>query len=142
MELELSQGLILQTYIVGQGLMTDQSDEDDWPLYISSMPDVKTNCGAIYSSSGKIDGKLSNGEVVQHPGIQLRIRSNVYETGYAKIEEITLALDGVNKKEVSVDGFTYQIQNVSRGSTINSESDAKRRFLFTVNFMVTLNKVV
>ena len=81
--LECSVISILAAYIINNlSLMTDPSDGSDWPLYKSSMPDsdnVKTNCGAIYDTAGVLDGKLSTGKVVQHPGIQISIRSNNHE---------------------------------------------------------------
>jgi len=119
----------------------------NWPLYVSSMPDgdgVKTNCGAVYDTAGILDGKLSSGEVVQHPGIQLRIRSSDYEVGYAKIEELALALDNVNQDTIVVKGNTYLLQNISRTTSVvplGSERGYKRRFVFTVNFLITIRKI-
>ena len=132
---------IIQTYLVGEGIVTEPSDGGDWPLYTSHLPDVIGDCGAIYDRSGKLDGKLSNGEVISHPGIQLSIRSDDYETGYAKAEAIALLLDGVNKETVVIGTDSYLLQNVSRAAFIISNIDAKRRFLFMVNFLVTLKKL-
>ena len=139
---------IVATYIIDTlSLMTSPSDTDDWPLYISSMPDgdaVETNCGAAYDMAGKLDGKLSSGEVVQHPGFSLTIRSDDYETGYSKIEEIALALDDMDKVSVNMDGTTYQIQNMSRHTTISpldTQKGTKRRFLFVVSFLVTVKEL-
>lgn len=140
---------ILAYYIINTlSLMTAPSDESNWPLYISSMPDgddVKVDCGSIYDTAGMLDGKLSSGKVVVHPGIQLRIRSDDYEQGYAKIEAITLALDDVVRDTVTVSGDSYLLENVSRSTPIvplGSERGYKRRFLFTVNFLITLKKIV
>jgi len=140
---------ILADYIINTlSLMTTPSDEGNWPLYLSSMPDgdnIKTNCGAIYDTTGVLDGKISDGEVIQHPGIQLRIRSDDYEIGYAKIEAIALALDSVLFDIVSIDAVDYLLQNVSRTTAVvplGSERGYKRRFLFTVNFLVTLRKII
>jgi len=146
--LETSVISILAAYIINNlSLMTDPSDGNDWPLYISSMPDgdnIETNCGAIYDTAGVLDGKLSSGEVIQHPGIQLRIRSDDYETGYAKIEAIALALDDVSWDTIVVGGNTYLLQNISRTTSVvplGSERGYKRRFVFTVNFLITIRKV-
>jgi len=137
---------ILSAYIINNlSLMTDPDDRADWPLYISSMPDDEVNCGAIYDTAGVLDGKLMTGEVIIHPGIQLSIRSNDYETAYAKIEAITLALDDINWDTIVVEGTTYQLQNVSRATPIfplGSERGYKRRFIFVVNFLMSLKKIV
>jgi len=129
-------------------LMTNPSNDDTWPLYISSMPDgdaVETNCGAIYDTAGVLDGKISDGEVIQHPGIQISIRSDNYETGYAKIEAIALALDDTFLDTITIGGDTYSLRNISRTTPViplGSERGYKRRFVFVVNFLVTLNKIV
>jgi len=140
---------ILAAYIINSlSLMTNPSDGDNWPLYISSMPDgddVEVNCGSIYDTVGILDGKLSNGEVIQHPGIQLRIRSDNYEIGFAKIEAIALALDDVSWDTVEVNAIAYLLQNISRTTSIvplGSERGTKRRFIFTTNFLVTIRKIV
>ncbi len=143
--LERSVISILAAYIINNlSLMTDPSDDTDWPLHISHLPDIKINCGAIYDTAGILDAKLESGEVVEHPGIQLSIRSDDYETGFAKIEEITLALDDVNWDTIVIGGTTYLLQNISRTSPIvplGSERGFQRRFVFTVNFLVTLRKI-
>lgn len=140
---------VLAAYIINTlSLMTDPSDGSDWPIYISSMPDgdnVKTNCGAIYDTAGVLDDKLSSGEVVLHPGIQLRIRSNDYEVGYAKIEAVALALDDVLFDTITIGSDSYLLQNISRATSVvplGSERGYKRRFIFTVNFLVTMRKIV
>ncbi len=140
-----SQANIIQTYIIGQGLMSTPSDGDVWPLYVSHLPDIDIDCGAIYDTAGVLDAKLSNGEVVEHLGIQISIRSDDYEMGYIKIEAITLALDVIHNVDVALDSATYyRIQNASRSSPIvplGTEKGTKRRFLFTVNFLMTLRKI-
>jgi len=140
---------ILAAYIINELLlMTSPSDEDDWPLYVSSMPDgdnVKTNCGAIYDTAGVLDGKLSSGEVIQHPGIQIRIRSDNYEMGYAKIEKIALTLDDICWNTITIGEDSYLLQNISRTTPVvplGSERGYKRRFSFTVNFLCTIRKIV
>ena len=95
-----SPAYILASYIRGQGLMTDPDDSAGvvWPLYISLMPDnvdVETNCGIVYSTSGIKDGRLMSGEVIQHYGIQLRIRCDDYNIGWAKAESVANNLDSI-----------------------------------------------
>lgn len=139
---------ILAAYIIDElEKMTDPSDKDNWPLYISSMPDgtnVKTNCGVIYDTTGTADGRLMIGLVPLHPGIQLRIRASSYEVGYAKIEDIASALDEVTNESITIAAGEYEIRNVSRTSPVASlglEEGTKRRYLFTVNFLLTIKKL-
>lgn len=146
--LETSPSSILAAYIVDTlDKMSWPEEKDNWPLFVSSMPDgdkVESNCGAIYDTAGVTDGRSMSGVIPQHPGIQLRIRSSVYETGYAKAEDIALELDEVANVSLVIDAGEYKIQNVSRTTPIiflGPEPGTKRRFLFTVNFLLTVKKL-
>ena len=143
-----SPAFILSEYIINELLsMTNPENGGLWPLYTAHMPDgddVESNCGALYGTPGILDGRLMTGLVIEHPGIQLRIRSKTYEVGFAKTEAIVLSLDGVNNSTVVINSSTYQIQNVSKSTPIiplGLERGTERRFLFTVNFLMTLKKV-
>lgn len=140
---------IIANYVILELLsMTNPLSKDTWPLYISHMPDgknIEVNCGAVYDTAGLIDGnKLPSGEVTQHPGIQLRIRSSSYETGFIKIEAVAASLDAIYRDTVEIDSVTYQIQNLKKTTPViplGPERGTKRRFLFTVNYLLTLKKV-
>ncbi len=146
-QLAASPAYILAQYIADVlGLMGETTD-DIWPLYVNHLPDspnVEDNCGAIYDTTGVKDGRLMEGPVPQHFGIQLKIRSLGNQAGYVKIEDIAVAMDEVVRVELSLSSGDYVIQNVSRTSPVvplGIEGGTKRRFLFTINFLVTMRKV-
>ena len=146
--LETSPSSVLAYYIIETlAKMTDPSEGDTWPLYISSMPDgddIETNCGALYDTSGIQSMRQMNGYIAQFFGIQLRIRSKTYEIGWAKIEDIGNALDEVNNISVEITPEEYEIQNISRTTPIvplGLERGTKRRYLFTLNFAMTIKKL-
>jgi len=102
--------------------------------------DVPDNCGAIYDTTGLKDGRQMNGPVIRHYGIQLRIRSVDYQTGWIKIEDISSDLDTLSS-EYTVNSIVYTIRNVSRTSPIvalGMEPGTARRFHFTMNYLVTI----
>ncbi len=147
-KLQASPASILAYYIINTlAKMTDPSDAANWPIYVSHLPDgsgIKTNAGAIYDTVGTRDLRSMNGGVSEHPGIQIRIRSDVYETGYVKIEDIANTLDEVVNASVEIGALEYEIQNVSRTSPIVSlgvEPGTKRRFHFTINFILTIREL-
>lgn len=147
-KLQASPASIMAYYIIEElEEMTDPSDADVWPLFTSHLPDldnIKTNCGAIYDTTGVNDLRSMNGGVPQHPGIQIRIRSDDYETGYVKIEDIGNALDEVINQSFTIGDLEYELQNVSRTSPIVSlgmEEGTKRRFHFTINFLLTIREL-
>lgn len=148
-KLQKSPASIIAAYIIEELNvdMTDPSDKADWPLYISHMPDgsnVKTDCGAIYDTTGTQEERSMTGEWSEHPGIQIRIRSRDYEEGYVKIEDIASALDAIAWVDFEIDDLEYRIFNVSRTSPIASlgvEPGTRRRFGFTINFLLTIREL-
>ena len=147
-KLQASPASVMAYYIINElEKMTDPSDEDDWLLYTSHLPDnkdVETEAGAIYDTAGTSDIRSMTGENYEHPGIQIRIRSRNYETGYVKIEDIANALDAVVWDDVEIGALEYRIYNVSRTSPIVSlgvESGTARRFHFTINFLLTIREL-
>lgn len=146
-KLQLSPAVIMVAYVIERlAKMTDPSDRDDWPLYATRLPDgrnVKTNCGAIFDSSGVQDQRSMTGEWPEHPGIQLRIRAENNEIGYAKIENVASALDEVYNGSITIGALEFEIQNVSRTSPVVSLGiePEKRRVNFTVNFLLTIREL-
>jgi len=135
---------VIFQYLVDQGLMTDPEDGNDWPLHISRMPDSPSNIGAIYDTVGIKDGRYMIGTVIQHFGIQIKIRNIDYTEGWEKIEAITLDLDTVINETVTSGGEDYLVQNVKRAgliASLGSERGTKKRQLFTSNFLVTMKRI-
>jgi len=136
---------IIAQYIVATlNYMSNPDDATDWPLFVSHLPFDIISCGCIYDTAGVQDGRISSsGEVIEHPGIQLTIRSKEYEMGREKAEQVALALDAVFNEIVSIDDIDYTVQNIKRMSDVISlgiEPGTQRNHLFTVNFLVTINK--
>ncbi len=144
-ELGVSPASIIAYYIINTlGKMSDPSSGSAFPLWISHMQDKPSNAGAIYDTSGIIEQRQMSGLVPTHQGIQIKIRALSYETGYAKIEDIASALDEVFDESVEISAEEYVLQNIGRSSPIvplGIEGGTKRRFLFTINYLLTLRKI-
>ena len=144
-KLAVSPASILTYYIINTlAKMTDPSDGSAWPLFVQHMPPKPSNAGSIYNTAGVTEQRQMSGLVPIHQGIQIRIRAISEETGYAKIEDIASALGEIFEETVEIDPEEYVIQNASQTSDIVSlgiEEGPKRRFLFTVNFLLTLRKI-
>ena len=140
-----SPAFILAQYIIDTlATMTTPIDDGIWPLYVNHLPDKVSNAGAIFDTTGLKDGRYMVGFVPQKFGIQLMIRALDNQIGYAKIEDVAVDLDAVTNVEISLDSGDYVIQNVSRASpiiTLGLEEGTRRRFLFTVNFLMTIRRV-
>jgi hypothetical protein len=85
------------------------------------------------------------GPVMVHYGIQLRIRSQKHIDGYAKAEEIAAALDAIANGTITISAKDYVINNISRNGppiSLGAEKGTTNRRLFTVNFSVTMKRIV
>lgn len=142
---------IVARYLIAEAAATDPDDDDAWPVFIGHMPDsdaVPDNCIAVYDTEGLRDGRLMRtGAVVVHPGLQVRIRSRSHTTGWSKAIEVWELLQLVNRTEVwvpeDVGNRAYTIQNLSQDGpplALGVEPGTKRRNLFTLNYLATLNE--
>ena len=139
---------ILAEYIVTTlQLLTSPDLDEQWPCFISSMPDdgVPDNCGTVYDVPGRLDGSMNRtGAVVQHYGVQIKIRSIDYNTGWRRIEDIALALDQMLDASVVRKDTNYIIYNAMRMTPViplGAEPGTKRRWLFTVTFTLTMDEL-
>jgi len=119
----------------------------DWPGYISFMPSFPNQAVCVYDMSGEDDGRLMTGTKIDHPGIQIQVRSKTYSVGWSKASDIALALDNQIKTSVAIESdATYILHNASRRGTIHpigvDEEDGQRRHYFTINAMVTISTQV
>lgn len=138
---------ILQEFFLSQDvpLFGRPTDRMPWPLYVSFMPEddihVCTEAGAIYDTTPSKDGRLMTGEVVFHYGIQIKIRSLDYITGWKLGMEVQDLVETIHNAEVALEEKTYTVNNVSIASplTFLGRGDLDRgRVFFSVNFLVTL----
>lgn len=134
---------ILRWLLVQLGLGTDPGNAGSWPVYCSSEPHAPDNCITTYDTEQRGDGRSQiSGEMFQHYGVQIRIRSVDHPTGYVKANALANALDqSVYQEVVTVSGTRYLIHAVSRSSAVlplGKEVPASKRSLFTINLLVSL----
>ena len=143
----MSPARILANYIIQtMSKLSTPSESDDWPLYISHLPDAKdisTAVGAIFNTAGVLESRCMNGKVPQHHGVQIRVRSRTSEAGYIKLEDIACILDLVScDTTITIGTLSFNLQNISRSSTIITMGiDELRRSNYAVNYLLTLRRV-
>ena len=114
----------------------------NWPVFISRLPKSPIAALCVYDSIVALDGRIQqSGEVIEHPGIQIRVRDDKYPDGYAKAKEAREALDGFKKTIVTHDSISYTIHTVKRTTGIlplgeNPETSAME---FTINAIITIS---
>ena len=127
-------GILLHTDVAGSPVT--------WPGYVGFLPDFPAEAAGFYDEKGVDDGRLMSGTKIEHDGIQIVIRSPVYQDGWNKAMDIALALDIQNNVSVDVVSDTeYIVVNVSRIGTVLSvgvdAKDGQRRHYFTINAKMT-----
>lgn len=141
-----SPAVILAKYIWDVlGIMNQPSTAGSYPLYINLLPDgneIPSNAGAIYDTSGVMDGRLTRGISIEHYGIQVKIRNTDYQQGWQKIREVCSYFENVLNQEVVVSDRSFNILSIMRASPIAYIGfDDKRRYEFTVNFLVSMKEI-
>jgi len=135
---------IIEKYLVDVGIF----DNSNWFLFIGSLPPSEEGkspirAAAVYDTTGLLDGRLmESGEVIKHPGFQIKLRSDNYELGWKKLSDAGDSLSLINNTTVIVDTSTYIVENVSATADITAlgpEQGSTRYQLFVSNFILTVN---
>ena len=135
---------IIASWLIAEGIF-GAYNASTWPLYKSQLPEKsrQNDAAAIYDTAGIQEGTLQQGrELINHPGIQIKVRSKVYKDGWNKADDALQALRGLLREEVTLDSTTYRIEAVNPSSDIvplgQEVQGTERRELFTVNFLATI----
>ena len=113
----------------------------EWPLYVSYMPDVAFNVGAIYDTSGIEEVRQMDGTTTTHHGIRLALKGAPYTDVWTKLSGIASSLALISNMEVTVEENLYTVNAISRASSVTSQGsleDSKQRFLCSMEFVVTI----
>lgn len=144
-ELSHSPSRIITQLLINLSIGSDPEDDDDWPIYYSRMPDGTDNCIAVYDTTPQNDAKaMTDGEVFEHFGIQIRLRHTSYDSGFDKIRnEIGLLLDAVKRSTVTIGTTSYRVGSVTkRSGPFPIGNDPKTgRLLFTMNAVTTIQQI-
>lgn len=142
---------VVAQLLIDLGLGTDPTESGDWPVFVSEEPDTPDDVITIYDTVGTREGRSQiDGEVQEHEGIQIRIRSTDYDTGHRKTDAIKVAVDITTYRNTvgisSVLGtgtMQYFVQAISRISMTGGlkESPTSKRNVFTINAVVALREV-
>jgi hypothetical protein len=126
--------------------VTEGSPVKDWACYLGFLPDgapAPDNAACSYDTPGLLDGRLmKTGENIIHHGVQIKVRSKTYISGWRKIYDVAQKFETVKHATVVLEGTSYNVQAVSQVGSILSlgvDEGTKRRDLFTLNVAVSLS---
>lgn len=138
-----SPAMILRAALIARADGSLPTDLDDWPIYVGQMPDKPDEIVCIMDTTGQLDGRTQvDGVVHSHPGVQLRIRSNLYPTGYAKANLLRIALQEIRGLVVTIESSSYTILVVSQIGDILSlgkSEEINKRDLFSINAQMAID---
>ena len=136
---------VIRHLLIDLGHGTLPTTKSSWPVYSDNEPNTPDNAITVYNLTGTSSGRtMIDGELQEHHGIQVRIRSATPTTGFTKSRQIAVGLDtSSNLVSVSIGSSAYRIQTVSRkGDVISLGKDTtnSKRNLFTINAVVALRQ--
>jgi len=146
MSISDSPSLIIQKHLIAQGIFTLPSEDDTWPIYVSSLPDgndVEDNAALVKDEAPRNE-RVMAGDVVQHFGISIQVRALDYETGYLMLQDVLIDLSAVHKTTVVVSANSYYFWAASRFGGVTNlgmEDGTKRRYLFELKCDITLEEL-
>lgn len=137
---------VVRYMMIDLSLGTIPTAGGSWPINVSVEPDSPDNCITIYDTEGIQSGSEQvGGEVQEHHGFQVRVRSPTHAVGYAKARAIAQALDTLVAYEtVTISSNTYRVESVSRRGDVlvlGKDMSNTKRDLFTINYLVSITKL-
>lgn len=124
---------------------------EPWPIWAGNEGDRPDDAITIRDTTGRSDGRsMIDGELFEHNGFQVRIRSADERDGWAKATAIREALaktvyeTAVTIAEGQGDGEDYLIHCISRIGQIlfiGKESSQSSRTLHTLNAMMSVKQL-
>ncbi len=110
---------------------------DPWPAFYGAEPPIPDNVLVVNDTTGHRDGVTFDGEIQEHFGFQIMVRSIDHDTGWAKAHALRAALsETVLQVTVLVGSNVYLIPaivNMGQVMNMGKESQTSKRSLFTVN---------
>lgn len=134
--------VIFQKLLVDLGLAVNPPSEP-WPCYIESEPDKPDETITVYTTDGRDQGRIQQGERQEMYGIQIRVRARDREVGWNKSMDLSAAIDlDIYDNDVTINGASYNIHSVIRTTAILpiGKEPGTKRDLFTINTLVHIRQ--
>lgn len=126
--------------------ITAPSEKKTWPCYVGHMPDLDgtpSEVACVYDIPAGVEDRLMSGEVIEKPLVQVKVRSENYETAYGKAAALAAVLDATVRTVVTDTSESWTVHNASRITTlmnIGNETGRKRYNFFVFDVRVTLTR--
>lgn len=139
--------IVLRALIAAKSYATLPSANQDWPLYMVSLPDtdlVKDDALCVYDLPGTKDGRLmQSGTVIELSNMQLKARARAHRAGHDKIMSIASMFDTRQRVAIKSGNYVWSFLGITRDPVYplgQEHGNTKRRYLFTLNFGLHLSE--
>ena len=151
MTLSHTPAYVLRQVMIDLGLGTLPSSSGAWPIYAHAEPPKPDSCMTLKDTTGeKFDRGAVTGKVVEHYGVQIRLRDADPNDGYVKIHDVMDALnEDITYEPVTVTDptgtgtSTYTVYAITCKGTVNplGKDPNSNRWLWTLNVTISLHLV-
>lgn len=141
MTLTHSPAQVVQYYLAAQGVAVVAPAAGPWKVYRDNEPDMPDQVITIYDTSPVLEGRdMRSNEVIEHPGIAVRVRAVTSDPAKTKAREVKAKLTALKRTQVTVAGVVYLVKafTLTTGVIPLGEQDKNNRVLYTLNGTLTL----
>lgn len=121
------------------------TDADTWPVFADFAPESPDNLVSVFTTPSRLQGKDHViGDVAEHMGFQISVRSGSFSSGDQKARNIAASFDIQKNVTVTYSGSSYILSSITRRSGILNPTrnvEDSRRNLFTFNCTTTIRQL-
>lgn len=124
-------------------VFTLPTDRESWPVYAGFFPDDPDEAAGVLNTTPIKDGRYQGtGETILHPGVQLLVRGTTDARAGAKVAAAVNAMDAALREAVEIgdESFVLQAATLRSGPVALGQEPERRRFLYSVNWTVSLKQ--
>ena len=132
---------IIRHLLILAGFGSSPSGLNNWPIFVSNLPDLPDNVITIYDTQGDT-GLRSFSSLIRDEryGISVQVRATDHKTGFLKAHAIAIAFDNnLGCEGITIDGTLYSIVTIIRKTNVialGNEIPTSKRQMFSLNALV------
>lgn len=139
--LKESPASVLAAYLIEVAGFFTRPNSGGYPLFVSYLPDIKEEAGAVFDSPGELEQKSMRGGHSEKFAVQIRLKGWDYENTRNKLSAVVNNLDDLYNITINSGEYSFTLQNANRTSAITPIGrDEDRKYDFTVNYLLTLKE--
>ena len=107
-----SPAMLLRASLITAGIIGTAGHA--YPSYTGSLPAGIDDAVVLYDTASLQDGRLATGASINHPGVQIKVRTQSYTAGVNLCGSLQDHIDQIANEVIQWDALTYTIRAASR----------------------------